>query len=78
MVCSIECCLCAFSVCSGEGVKLWGVDMSRSRSFDLGGHASVVRSVCRSKVGHVIRSCDQLDHMICIARDQLCDQQVLK
>lgn len=41
--------MCAFSVCSGEGVKLWGVDMSRSRSFDLGGHASVVRSVCRSK-----------------------------
>ena len=31
-------------------MKLWGVDMSRSRSFSLGQHSGIVRAVCRSKV----------------------------
>ena len=36
------------------GVKLWGVDMSRSRSFSLGQHTSTVRAVCRSKVSESV------------------------
>ena len=50
-----------------EGVKLWGVDMSRSRSFSIGDHAGVVRSVCRSKVSavcHVMWSCDVHHHVM--------------
>ena len=31
-------------------MKLWGVDMSRSRSFSLSQHTGIVRAVCRSKV----------------------------
>ena len=34
-----------------EGIKLWGVDMNRSRSFSLGSHEGVIRAICRSKVG---------------------------
>ncbi len=39
----------------GGGVKLWGVDMSRSRVFPLGddGSVPVVRSVTRSKVQYM-------------------------
>ena len=35
----------------GGGVKLWGVDMNRSRTFSLGAHRGVVRAVFRKKVG---------------------------
>ena len=35
----------------GGGVKLWGVDMSRSRAFSLGKFSnSIVKSVCKNKV----------------------------
>ena len=44
-----------FSLDVGDvGVKLWGVDMSRSRSFSIGQHTSTVRAVCRSKVSESV------------------------
>ena len=34
----------------GGGVKLWDVDMNRSRTFTLDSNVGVVRAICRSKV----------------------------
>ena len=34
-------------------MKLWGVDMSRSRDFSLGDHGGVVRALCRREVGEM-------------------------
>ena len=35
-------------------MKLWGVDMSRNRTFSLGEYGGVVRAVSRSKVRVVL------------------------